>query len=421
MDYTQIPGHEAGTHVGGILTTTAANEVAPELLRSEVDSRIMKIRPMATPVDQLGRSAATRSAGSMTVQYYAVDTRVAECSLTADTPASALEADADSNAEVTFTVDDNSVFDPTDTVMAVGADLADGLVPVYYIVERIGSNKLRALTVYGLVNAQGLMNSPSLRRGVVLKRMGRAAGELDVQTPQFEALPRKSTNYCQIFKAQIEQSSAMKASNKEVGFSFSDQEEIAVYDMRLGMEKSFLFGRKARLFDPVKKNEVFLTGGIWYQAGRTATYPTDKITSAAWLEVMKTAFTGHGASARKILIAGSGLIERLSLIDDGAQRVMLADDTVTHWGLDFHEIHSKFGTLLVMLSEVMDQCGHSNDGLIIDPEYLTKYVHVPFNATVLDLRSSGQRNTDAVVLTEASCLVLRHPEAHVRVTPASGR
>ncbi len=42
-------------------------------------------------------------------------------------------------------------------------------------------------------------------------------------------------------------------------------------------------------------------------------------------------------------------------------------------------------------------------------------MHVPFQAENLDLRKSGQRNTDAVVLTEASCLVLRYPNAHMKV------
>jgi hypothetical protein len=46
---------------------------------------------------------------------------------------------------------------------------------------------------------------------------------------------------------------------------------------------------------------------------------------------------------------------------------------------------------------------------------MTKYIHIPFNATTLDLRTSGQRNTEAVVLTEASCLVLRYPNVHTRV------
>ena len=40
---------------------------------------------------------------------------------------------------------------------------------------------------------------------------------------------------------------------------------------------------------------------------------------------------------------------------------------------------------------------------------------IPFNAERLDLRGSGQRNTEALVLTEASCLTLRYPEAHARV------
>jgi len=248
--------------------------------------------------------------------------------------------------------------------------------------------------------------------------MGRAAAELDVQTSQYEALPEKKQNYCQIFKAQIEQSTMLKAANKEVGWTFSDQEEVAIYDMRQGMERSFLFGNMARITDPAKKSEVFLTGGIWNQAGKQASYPSGKLNAAAWLKIMSEAFTGHGGSARKILIAGTELIEQLSLLE-GNQRVMLPGDVVSRWGLDFTEMHSKFGTLYVIHSEIMDSCGHSADGLIIDPEYLTKYVHIPFSADTLDLRTSGQRNTEAVVLTEVSCLVLRYPEAHVRVIATS--
>ena len=49
---------------------------------------------------------------------------------------------------------------------------------------------------------------------------------------------------------------------------------------------------------------------------------------------------------------------------------------------------------------------------------MTKYVHVPFKVEHLDLKKSGVRNVDALVVTEASCLVLRHPKAHVRIVPA---
>ena len=83
--------------------------------------------------------------------------------------------------------------------------------------------------------------------------------------------------------------------------------------------------------------------------------------------------------------------------------------------IEFREICSNFGTLYVVHSEIFDQCGHGNDGFILDPDYMTKYCHVPFHAETLDLRRSGLRNTDAVVLTEASCLVLRHPATHMRI------
>ena len=244
--------------------------------------------------------------------------------------------------------------------------------------------------------------------------MGRAAGELDVQTPQFEALPVKSSNFCQIFKAQVEQSILAKLSAKEVGWTLTDQEEVAIMDMRLGMEKSFLFGVKARLTDPKRYDEVLFTRGIWHQAGATFELTDGALTSQDLVSMMRQAFTGDSAgSPRKILMGGSGLIERLNNLD--YTKVITATDTVTRWGIDFTELRSKFGVLCVVHNEVFDQCGHENDGMIIDPQYLTKYSHIPFRVEHLDLKSSGVRNTDALVATEASCLVLRHPKAHLRV------
>ena len=86
------------------------------------------------------------------------------------------------------------------------------------------------------------------------------------------------------------------------------------------------------------------------------------------------------------------------------------------WGLDFHEISSKFGKLYVIHSEIFDDCNRSNSGLIFDPEYIQKWSHVPFGSQSLDLKKAGIRNTDALVLTEASCMTLRYPDAHMRVT-----
>ncbi len=132
------------------------------------------------------------------------------------------------------------------------------------------------------------------------------------------------------------------------------------------------------------------------------------------MKLCRQAFSHNAGSSKKVLLAGSDLIEKLHLA--GSRRVMVNDAVVTKWGLDFTEIHSKFGTLYVLLAEVFDQCGMSGCGMVIDPEYITKYCHVPFRTERLNLRQSGVRNVDAIVITEASCLVLRYPQSHMRVT-----
>ena len=98
-------------------------------------------------------------------------------------------------------------------------------------------------------------------------------------------------------------------------------------------------------------------------------------------------------------------------------KVISADEDFVKWGIDFSEIRSKFGRLFILYSEVFDECGMSDYGFIFDPEFLSKWSHVPFDRQVLDLKGAGVRNTDAVVLTEASCLTLRYPAAHMRIIP----
>lgn len=412
----KVEGMAGGTHVAdGPLTTVNIREASADLLRNDVDSRVARVRPMATPVDQISRMIGARRASSMVVEYYSVDTKAqtaqasTELRIIGDTHGSGLPV-------YELTTDNDTVFAVTDTIMVKGAkgepETTGGEAPdlVLYVVGRgDGGQGLHVIAVNtgesGEVSAEV--------SGKTLVRMGRAAAELDVQTPQFEALPRKARNYCQIFKAQVEQSVLARLSSKETGWTFSDQEEVAIMDMRLGMEKSFLFGTKARVTDPLRSDEVLFTGGIWNQAGSDFSYSA--ISENTLIDLMKTAFTGSNAgSGRKVLLAGSELTALLNKIS--YTRVAQASDKVTHWGIDFSEIRSKFGSLYVIHAEVFDQCGHEYDGLVIDPEYLVKYVHVPFRVERLDLRKSGQRNTEAVVATEASCLALRHPKSHVRVT-----
>lgn len=402
-----------GRHIDGTpLTTNIADTVSPGLLRNEIDDRIVKIRPMSTPLDQISRYGGARLCGSMKVEYYSVDTKPASARLTAAVPAP--DGRGSGYIQVALETDNNAIFQPTTTLIVPGVKSSSGGSLVLYVISN--DNTATGLKVVAVNNKAGQTFAlPAIAAGTEIVRMGRAATELDVMTSQFEALPTKSDNLCQIFKAQVEQSTFMKIANKEVGWTFSDQEEAAIIDMRMGMEKNFLFGHKTRFTDPAKGEEVLLTGGIWNQTDNEFTYDPSQAIDEEWMvRLCRQAFSHNAGSSKKVLLAGSDLVEKLHLA--GAQRVMVNDAAVTKWGLDFTEIHSKFGTLYVLLSEVFDQCGMGSGGMVIDPEYITKYCHVPFRTERLNLRQSGVRNVDAIVITEASCLVLRYPQSHMRIT-----
>lgn len=415
------PGAAGGRHVSGAPATTENIRTAsPDLLRNAIDRRIVKVRPMSTPVDQLTRCAASRHATAMTVEYYSVDTKQTQATLLeASTNNGKDRGDGFVSAILKTSAD--TIFDVSETVLvpSVAGTASEGGVTVplmLYVVSRPSDGGVEVVALNGPSRTtidQVLHEVPLLQQGTALVRMGRAATELDVQTPQFSAMPRKASNNCQIFKMQVEESTMAKLAGKEAGWSFSDQEEAAIIDMRLGMEKSFIFGSRGKYFDPVKNENVYFTGGIWGQAPRSAELDLDTLTEGDLIDLCSKAFTGNNGSKRKILIAGTRLMEALSKLQ--YSKVLSAGETRVKWGIEFKEIVSNFGTLYVLHSEVFDACGHAADGFILDPNYLTKYVHVPFQAEKLDLRASGQRNTDAVVLTEASCLVLRYPQAHIRV------
>lgn len=417
-----VAGTAGGKHIAGEpLTVELAKTESPDLLRNEIDRRIVKIRPMATPIDQLSRWAGAKHAGSMIVDYYSVDTRPTTALTVSAFTGCTDDEGSDRFQKARLSTDNNDLFEASETILVKGVAgyQPDGKTQssqdlVLYVVEKEASTgMLNVVTVNGQTIGEYENCIPTIPSGTTLVRMGRAATELDVQTPQFEALPKKSRNYCQIFKMQIEQSTLQKIADKEVNWNLSDQEEAAIYDMRLGMEKNFLFGVKRSLYDYRKKETVMFTGGIWFQAGKEFSYDKSSLNQDTLIEMMREAFTGNAGSKRKVLIGGSGLIEAINKID--YTKVVNTRETVTKWGIDFSEINSKFGRLYVLLSEVFDDCGMPDDGMIIDPAYLQKYSHLPFGTEALDLKTAGLRNTDALVLTEASCLVLRYPKAHMRI------
>lgn len=419
-----IPGMSGGKIISGEpLTTDISRKESPDLLTSEIDKRITKIRPMSTPIDQLSRWAGARKSGSMTIDYYSVDVKPTKATLLAAYTEPATNAATSTHQKAKLNTSNNDIFEVSETILVQNLKgyEADGTTQskadlVLYISSKEESGEINVYAINGKKIGSIENCVPSITKDAVFIRMGRAATELDVQTAQFEALPIKEQNHCQIFKMQIEQSTFQKMANKEINWDFSDSEEAAIYDMRLGMEKTFMFGVKRMIYDSKKKENVSLTGGIWWQAGKEYEFDATKdLTQNDLIDIMKESFTGNGGNKRKVLIGGSDFIGRINKLE--ITKVILSNEDTVKWGIDFSEIKSKFGKLFVLYSEVFDDCGMSDHGFIFDPEFISKWSHVPFGSQAIDLKKAGIRNTDALVLTEASCLTLRYPAAHMRIIP----
>lgn len=401
----------------------------PDFYLNDVDKRIVKIRPFSTPIDQISRYAKTEQVDSFTCKYYSSGTRPIKTTLTAavtgdETQPSVALSVADASM---FTVDDTIlVLDGDGQIVNASVDVNGNAVTAQTTAEvpalmlcvcgRDTNNNPVVFAVNGTLNeATGEPTGvPDLEEGSILIRMGKAAGELDVQTGRFVTRPKASYNYCQNFMIQIEQSTFDKIAAKEVNWDFSDLEEDGIYDMRLAQEFSYLFGSSQCIHHVTKDGMAqWFTRGIWWQAGKDLTIGEDGVIEEDDLvDFSKDVFDGVDAGNRRVLLAGSGLMAALDKIRTDK---IVQKEFFNKWHLDFTELSTTFGKIDVLHCQVLNQVGKSNEGFVLDPDFLSKKVHVSWGRNVLDLKKAGVRNTDAVVIQEVACLCLRNAKAHARV------
>lgn len=416
----------------GIATETQGRtDGDPNFYMSDVDKRIIKIRPMATPLDQISRYAKSLSADSFEVKYYSVGTREIKCTTSAKVTA------MNAGASTSLPVSDLNMFTLDDTIRVVGVPAItksdgraytsdDSLIPdlVLCVCGKDASTNLPTVyAVNGNVDSSSKQPIlvPEIPAGTTLVRMGKACGELDVQTGRFNNIPMPETQYCQNFMIQVEQSTFDSIAKKEVKWDFSDIEEDGIYDMRLAMENTYLFGVKNVIKHVAKDGMMtWFTGGIWWMAGKdieVGEWNDEKkcaeITDENLVDITKDLFVGTGVgNKRKVLFAGSDMLSAFSKIKSEKFRLK---DTVEVWNLKFKSWDTDFGEVLTIHHELFDVNGMSDCGFAMDPEYLTKKTYVSWARNALDLKKAGLRNTDAVVIQEVSCLYLRYAKAHARM------
>lgn len=419
-----------GASVDGIATETKGRQHDNENYLKDVSKKIDKIYPENTPLLTILSHTEVRSVKSFETKYSAVGLRPLETTLTKAV------TEMTSGSQVEIEVADTNMFSTDDTIIVQsmrGLHNSDGKEyeaddprTPYLMLHVVGRSETTGnpivYAVNGKLDAQKRpIYVPAIPNGTRLLRAGKACGELDVQTGRFNILPTSETQFCQNFMVQVEQSEFDQLAKKEVDINFSEMTQMAIADMKRGMETSYLFGSKA-LANPQQKSDmnVWFTGGIWYQPSldiKVGHYDTAKgrtiISDEDLVDLADAAFSADNvASDRKVILAGSKILAELAKIK--TEKYVLKGDQ-EFWNLRFKGFSTDFGTMYVRLYRLFDVLGMSDQALMIDPQYLSKVVYLPFAQNALDLKKAGVRRTQATTLNEVSAMILRVPNAHARL------
>lgn len=206
---------------------------------------------------------------------------------------------------------------------------------------------------------------------------------------------------------------------KEVPVSFSDQEVDMLYNMRGEIESSFIWGEKF-IYDN-GGDRTYFTEGITRQIKKVLKYGAGSgdtsLTAQQYTAWMKSLFTGNDGSTDRVLLAGADLIAAIELLRESQKQMNGNTVQETYLGVKCTSIVSTFGVLHVVHAPLFDEQGWSAKGLAIDPEHIYKEEFQPMIARDLDFKSSGEKNADAKMLQEVSCLILRYPDCHAIIEP----
>lgn len=267
-----------GVGVAGGKTRTEAQAIVEgdgikdfDYYQKQINKHIIEMKLESCPIDQILRSSTkTNKSSDIVVKYYQIGQRPIMTTLK-----TGIEATNNGTATVLDPLN-NTCFDSMDTIIFPDIQgyesdgvTRDTLKPLMVrVVGRDQYNKPLVIAVngkkFGTVNRWDL---PAIPAGAIMLRLGRAAGEKDVETASYYNLPDPSEQYCQRFIMQAEESVIERMSQKVVDWDFSKQERVAMDDMRDGIERSGLFGIKSVGRYGTNGN-VYTTGGIFWEAGK---------------------------------------------------------------------------------------------------------------------------------------------------------
>lgn len=400
---------EHGLH--GALETTDLRSLRPEMIDDPVDQNLVKIRPSVSPLDTILRYAGSKPTNNFEYEWYSIGTRAVD-DKTSGTATITSSADVQSVQGVITVAGNINKFDVTDTILFPTINGGDGEMLVGYVVEKDVKNRQLTFTISEEQMTAGGDGKtiPAIPAETVIYSLGRAAGELDVKTPAISYIPKPSRGYCQIFMAQIAQSTYEKMMDKKVKFDVNEIEEQALYEYRVRMEGSFLFGKKGKVYNPHTNTYVYMTDGITRQIKKRETIDTSK-GDAELIRVMKEIFTKNSGAKERVLLAGADFVEKMSTFST-VQKQLEAGNTEVVWGITWKKIESNFGSLLLVHHELLDQYGWADKAIVLDPQYLKKWQISNFERKEYDGKELAIMNGNFTVFREVCGVAVYNPDAH---------
>nr|DAM47500.1 MAG TPA: hypothetical protein [Bacteriophage sp.] len=442
-------GNGGGNIVGGAMSMTKTEQIQDaEWYLKQINKTIVEMKFTGTPIDQILRNASFNKSDSITVKFYSVGQRPLKAVvktqfnlMTSATPqAIELENDTVLGAmDTCLCLDKDGDFIPG---YLPGTDNVDNTRPLMIRVNAVdsGTNKPLIYAVNGKKDSSTgkPFIIPQLDKGTILVRMGRAAAEKDVQTGQYYILPEPEEQYCQRFIMQVEQTVYDRFSKKEVDWSFTRVERMAMEDMRIGMEASGLFGIKSKHAINAQGN-IYTCEGIWYRAGKdielgrwevvtdAAGKPVDDgtnqvqelvITEGDLVDLVDQIIEGAGNGSRtKLVFVDKTIYAALCKIKTvNRVRIFEPEKNFNGWGLDFQSFESMGTKLLFYRHDLFNAWGFNGKAFCLDPEYLDKWVFQNWERKEYDLTKLFISNSNAVTMQEFSCWTLGFPDAHARIT-----
>lgn len=377
-------------------------------LDDDLNPTLVKIRPQDTPIDTITRMIGnTEKSEAWEAGGWEIGTREVS-----DNISGTISAGATSVA-----INTPDMWLVGDTFVILGENgpvLDENQKPISCLVTAKSGKNLSVQRVGANANT----TMPAVNVAATALRLSRAVSELTASVTGFALQPTDRKYYNQIHMCQVEESVIHDLHKKKVAMDFSTYKEQTLWDFKRGMEFANLFQ-----VGGLSKNDagelVHLATGIWWQMDRESQIDfTRPMTNDDWNALGKDIFEGNNGSDRRFLLAGPELMLHISKVPSYAKQLE-AKNTELVLGVRVYKIETPFGELLVKPMGTLFDGYFAKCGIVLDVNYLKKFVMEPLTATVLELDKTGQRRVkNAVRMHETYSLFLENLPVHRRIVPA---